>query len=95
MPFKPPAVDELEKDQVVLQGVDAEHKIIPDVPDPEGQAAGLVDLAGRRPDLQGNLAFLYEAVLGDRNGKMKISVRVITPATPAETAPAQRDPSWT
>jgi hypothetical protein len=57
------------EDQVVLQGVDPEDKIVPDVPDSEGQATSLVDLADRRLDLQANLAFLYEAVLGDRNGK--------------------------
>ena len=74
LPFESAVIDELEENQIVLQGVDPEHKIVADVPDPEGQAAGLVDLAGRRLDMQGNLAFLYKAVLGDRDGKIKVRV---------------------
>jgi hypothetical protein len=74
LPFEPAAVDEFEEDQIVLQGVDPQHKIVADVPDPEGQTAGLIDLAGRRLDLQGNRAFLNEAVFGDRDGKMELGV---------------------
>ena len=44
--FQAFVVDEFKEDDVVLQRIDAEDKVIADIADPEGKPAGLVNAAG-------------------------------------------------
>ena len=76
-PLEAFVVDELEEDDVVFEGIDAEDEVIADIADAEGETAGLVDAAGHGFDADAYDAGGDITFLGDGQGEVEVGPDIV------------------